>query len=94
MEDKLNADRFQTYEEIPLFLDGKMIARLLGISPSTAYAMLNDQAFPAIKIGRRRLVRKEKLFEWLQSQETDVAKATESYFARNPFRKNAWSNFL
>ena len=94
MENKTTTDRFRTYEEIPLFLDGKMIARLLGISPSTAYAMLNDQAFPAIKIGRRRLVRKEKLFEWLQSQETDVAKATDSYFARNPFRKNAWSNYL
>ena len=93
MEDKITEDRFRTYEEIPLFLDAKAIVRLLGISTSTAYAMLNDQAFPAITLGRKKLVRKEKLFEWLKTHETDVAKATESYFARHPFLKNQWSNY-
>ena len=94
MEDKQNADRYQSYEEIPLFLDAKGIVRILGVSTTTAYTMLKDPAFPAVKIGRKRLVRKEKLFEWLQERETDVEAAQESYYSINPFAKKAWSNFL
>lgn len=56
--------------------------------------MLKDPAFPAVKIGRKRLVRKEKLFEWLQERETDVEAAQESYYSINPFAKKTWSNFL
>ena len=94
MEDKLNADRFQTYEEIPLFLDAKGLVRILGVSLTTAYTMLRDPAFPAVKIGRKRLVRKEKLFEWLQEREPDVEAAQESYYSVNPFKKKTWNHFL
>lgn len=94
MEDKQSVDRFQTYEDIPLFLDAKGIVQILGVSLTTAYTMLRDPGFPAVKIGRKRLVRKEKLFEWLQERETDVEAAQESYYAVNPFKKKTWSNFL
>ena len=94
MEDKQNMDRFQTYEEIPLFLDAKGLVRILGVSLTTAYTMLRDPGFPAVKIGRKRLVRKEKLFEWLQERETDIEAAQESYYSVNPFKKKTWSHFL
>ena len=94
MDNKQNTDRFQMYEEIPLFLDAKGLVRLLGVSTTTAYTMLRDPGFPAVKIGRKRLVRKEKLFEWLQERETDVEAAQESYFSANPFAKKTWSSFL
>lgn len=94
MDDKQNMNRFQTYEEIPLFLDAKGIVRILGVSTTTAYTMLKDPAFPAVKIGRKRLVRKEKLFEWLQERETDVEAAQESYYSINPFKKTTWNHFL
>ena len=69
MENKRTSDRFQSFEEIPLYLDAKALVRTLGISLTTAYAMLSDPAFPAVKIGRKKLVRKEKLFEWIDAHE-------------------------
>ena len=85
MENNKTEDRFQTYDEIPLFLDAKAIVRTLGVSLTTAYAMLNDQAFPTVTLGKKKLVRKEKLFDWLQARETDVSNAQESLFTQlNP----------
>ncbi len=82
MDEKKSAPRFRTYEEIPLFLDAKAMVRLLGVSRTTAYAMLNDEAFPTTAVGSKKLVRKEKLFEWLKAHETDVTQAQESIFTK------------
>lgn len=92
MEDKKDASRFVSFEEIPLFLDAKAIVRTLGVSRTTAYAMLNDPAFPAVTIGSKKLVRKEKLFEWLQAHETDVTQAQESIYTNlsSLRRKQSW----
>lgn len=93
MENKRISDRFQSFEEIPLYLDAKALVRTLGISLTTAYAMLSDPAFPAVKIGRKKLVRKEKLFEWLQAHETDVSQAKQSAFSRITSTKRKWGTF-
>ncbi len=82
MDDKIELPRYNAYEEIPLFLDAKAIVRVLGVSRTTAYAMLNDEAFPTIAVGSKKLVRKEKLFEWLQAHETDVSQAQESIYTK------------
>ena len=82
MDEKKDSPRYRTYEEIPLFLDAKAIVRVLGVSRTTAYAMLNDEAFPTIVVGSKKLVRKEKLFEWLKAHETDVTQAQESIFTK------------
>lgn len=40
-------------------------ATMLGISPSKMYEVVRIQGFPAIKIGRRILVNRKKLEEWI-----------------------------
>lgn len=57
-------------EEIPLFLTVEDVANVLKISKPFAYNLFCENDFPAIKIGTRRLVRREKLLKWLEKHET------------------------
>lgn len=68
-----SADKYTSYEEIPLFLDAEDIFRILGISKTNIYYMLRADDFPTITIGKRRLVRKEKLFAWIEAHEKQEA---------------------
>ncbi|MDE5577462.1 MAG: helix-turn-helix domain-containing protein [Oscillospiraceae bacterium] len=40
-----------------------------GFTRSMAYAFLNRVDVPVIKIGKRKFIRKEKFYEWLEEQE-------------------------
>ena len=40
-----------------------------GFTRSMAYAFLNRQDVPVIKIGRRKFIRREKFHQWLMEQE-------------------------
>ncbi len=78
--------RYSNYDDIPLFLDANKIVRVLGLSRSSVYEMLRADTFPVIIIGGRKLVRKEKLFAWLDKQEVfpsennSLSKSTSSTF--------------
>ena len=62
-------ERYYDYESVPLFLDASAIMSLLGLSRTTVYYLLQEKDFPTIEIGKRRMVRKEKLFEWIDAHE-------------------------
>ncbi len=62
-------ERYSNYDTIPLFLDAADIMSVLGLSRTTVYDLLQEDDFPTIEIGKRRLVRKEKLFEWIDAHE-------------------------
>lgn len=78
--------RYSNYDDIPLFLDANEIVKVLGLSRSGVYEMLRAATFPTIIIGGRKLVRKEKLFAWLDEQEVippenhQTTKSTSSTF--------------
>ena len=78
--------RYSNYNDIPLFLDANEIVKVLGLSRSSVYEMLRADSFPAIKIGGKKLVRKEKFFAWLDEQEAlppennSLTKSTSSTF--------------
>ena len=40
-----------------------------GFSRSMAYAFLNREDVPVIRIGKRKFIRKEKFLAWLEEQE-------------------------
>lgn len=40
-----------------------------GFTRSMAYAFLNRKDVPVIRIGKRKFIRKEKFYEWLEEQE-------------------------
>lgn len=74
MENTCNRDagRICRYDDIPLFLDANDIERLLGLSLTNIYYMFRAEDFPTIIIGKRRLVRKEKLLEWIVAHEKHI----------------------
>ena len=59
---------YKSYDELPLFLNAETVAKLLGISPSSAYELMHEKGFPVLKIGNRMVVPKEKLREWVEQK--------------------------
>ena len=57
---------YKTYEELPLFLNAKMVAQVLGIAPSSAYELMHESNFPVLKVGSRMIVPKEKFIQWME----------------------------
>ena len=65
---KLETVHLQAYDDLPLFLNAKMVAQVLGVSISTAYELLNDPGFPTLRVGSRMVVPKEKFIQWAEGQ--------------------------
>ena len=59
---------YKTYEELPLYLNADTVAKLLGISISSAYELMNEEGFPSVRIGKRLIVPKENLQAWVESR--------------------------
>lgn len=59
---------FKSYDEMPLFLNAEMVAKALGVATSTAYELMHEKDFPALKIGNRLLVPKEKFRQWVNNK--------------------------
>ena len=61
---------YKSYDELPLFLNASMVAKVLGVSPSTGYELMHEKDFPILKIGNRIVVpkaqRNQKLFSSAQ----------------------------
>ena len=57
---------YKNYDELPLFLNAKTVAEVLGIAPSSAYELMHEKEFPVLKVGNRLLVEKDKFREWIQ----------------------------
>lgn len=57
---------YKSYDELPLFLNAKMVAKVLGVSPSTGYELMHERGFPTLKIGNRIVVPKEKFIVWVE----------------------------
>ena len=56
---------FKSYEELPLMLSVLGMAAFLGISRAGAYELARTKGFPALKIGTRIVIPKDKLKECL-----------------------------
>ena len=57
---------YKSYEELPLFLNAKMVWQVLGIAPSSAYELMHESGFPVLKIGSRMVVPKAKFIHWVE----------------------------
>ena len=57
---------YKSYGELPLFLNAKLVAEVLGVSPSSAYELMHEPDFPVLKVGSRMVVPKEKFIQWVE----------------------------
>ena len=59
---------YHSYDELPLFLNAEIVAKTLGVSPSTAYELMHEKGFPSLRIGSRIVVPKEQFQKWVEEQ--------------------------
>ena len=59
---------YHSYDELPLFLNAELVAKVLGVSISSAYELMHETGFPALRIGSRVVVPKEKFRQWVDAQ--------------------------
>ena len=57
---------YKSYDDLPMFLNAKMVAGILGVSPGSAYELMHDENFPSLRIGNRWVVPKEHFIVWVE----------------------------
>lgn len=55
-------------EKMPFSLNANQVAEILGVARNSAYTLMHSEGFPTIHIGRRLVVPKEKLLQWMDDQ--------------------------
>ena len=57
---------YKSYDDLPLFLNSELVAKVLGVSPSSAYELMHEPNFPVLRVGSRMVVPKEKFMQWVE----------------------------
>ena len=57
---------YKSYDELPLFLNSELVAKVLGVSPSSGYELMHQPDFPVLRVGNRMVVPKEKFMQWAE----------------------------
>ena len=59
---------YTNIEELPLTLNAREAAQVLRISKSKVYELAQSESFPAIRIGKRVVIPRDKLIQWMNNQ--------------------------
>ena len=65
---------YQIFDDLPDIIDATQIASALRISRAGAYNLLSSEDFPTLHIGRRKLVMKNDLIQWLKNHTNTTPK--------------------
>ena len=57
---------YKSCDKLPLFLNSKLVAKVLGVSPSSGYELMHEPDFPVLCVGSRMVVPKEKFIQWVE----------------------------
>ena len=60
--------KFKNSSDLPLTLNAMDVAEALGISRAAAYTLVQSEAFPHMRIGKRILVPKDAFLNWIAKQ--------------------------
>ena len=63
---------YKSYDDLPLFLNAETVAKVLGVSISSAYELMHEPGFPVLKVGSRMVVPKEKFITWVSAQTAGI----------------------
>ena len=59
---------FTSVDQLPLTLNADQVAAVLSISRANAYTLMHSKGFPTIQIGKRMIVHRDKLIEWMNAR--------------------------
>ncbi len=65
-EKQMKESVYNSYDDLPLFLNAETAAALLGVSISSMYELMHEKDFPVLRIGSRLVIPKEKLRAWVE----------------------------
>lgn len=65
-DEAMKKSQYLSHDELPLFLNAKMVAKVLGVSSSSGYELMHEPGFPILRIGNRMVVPKEKFIQWVK----------------------------
>ena len=57
----------KNYDDLPLFLNAEIVAKVLGVSISSAYELMHEKDFPSVRIGKRFFVPREDFKAWIEN---------------------------
>ncbi len=66
----MKKSEYKSYDDLPLFLNAELVAKVLGVSPSSGYELMHEVGFPVLKVGSRMVVPKEKFIRWVEQHTT------------------------
>ena len=59
---------YRSYDDLPLFLNAKTVAEVLGVAPASGYELMHQEGFPSLRVGSRIVVPKDKFICWVNKQ--------------------------
>ena len=59
---------FTSVDQLPLTLTASQVASVLSISRANAYSLMHSKGFPTIQIGKRMVVHRDKLIDWMNAR--------------------------
>ena len=62
----MKLSQYKSYDDLPLFLKSELVAKVLGVSPSSGYELMHEPDFPVLRVGSRMVVPKEKFIQWVE----------------------------
>ncbi len=57
-----------SFDQLPLTLTASQVAAVLSISRVNAYTLMHAKGFPTIRIGKRMIVHRDKLIDWMNAR--------------------------
>ena len=63
----MKLSEMKNYNDLPLFLNAEIVAKMLGVSISSAYELMHEKDFPSVRIGKRFIVPREDLKVWIEN---------------------------
>lgn len=56
----------KSFDELPIMLQASHVRQVLGLSSGKAYQVMHSEGFPTQYFGKRMMVLKSDLMEWLE----------------------------
>ncbi len=46
----MKESKYNSYDDLPLFLNAELVAKVLGVSPSSGYELMHEAGFPTLRM--------------------------------------------
>ncbi len=60
--------KYKSAEELPMVLNVREVAAVLGIGLAHAYEVVRKEDFPSITLGERIVIPRDRFLQWMESE--------------------------